>query len=72
MMRGPMNDTQWIYAPSDDDSARFVLGTEGQKPLVCFGINPSTAVPGNLDPTVTRVRNIAAQNQFDSWLMLNV
>lgn len=67
-----MSHSQWIYAPSDDGIARFMLGTEGQNPLICFGINPSTAVPGKLDPTVTRVRNIAARNQFDSWLMLNI
>lgn len=67
-----VNNEQWIYVPSDDSTARFVLGTEGQKPLVCFGINPSIAVPSKLDPTVTRVRNIATRNQFDSWVMLNV
>lgn len=67
-----MTSSQWIYNPSDDGKARFVLGVEGQNPLVCFGINPSIAVPGKLDPTVTRVRNIAARNQFDSWVMLNV
>lgn len=67
-----VSNVQWIYSPSDDGKARFALGTEGQNPLVCFGINPSIAVPGKLDPTVTRVRNIAARNQFDSWVMLNV
>lgn len=44
----------------------------GENPLVCFGINPSTAVPNALDPTLKRVRRFAAENGYDSWTMLNV
>jgi len=62
----------WIYERSSDESARFVLGTVGDNPLVCFGINPSTAKPGALDPTVKRVSRFARDNGFDSWTMLNV
>ena len=62
----------WVYKRSPDGSARFVLGTVGEHPLVCFGINPSTAKPGALDPTVKRVARFAAENGFDSWAMLNV
>lgn len=64
--------TQWIWEKTADNSSRFVLGIAGQNPLVCFGINPSTAVPNALDPTVTRVSKFAAQNNFDSWTMFNV
>ena len=64
--------TQWIYEPSSDGSARFVLGVAGSNPLVCFGINPSTAKPDDLDPTVTRVRNFAATHGYDGWTMLNI
>lgn len=69
-----MNDyeEEWAYEPSADGSARFVLGTVGDNPLVCFGINPSIAVPNSLDPTVRRVRGLAATFEFDSWTMLNV
>lgn len=63
---------QWIHDSSSDGGARFTLGTVGENPLVCFGINPSTATPAKLDPTVTRVRNRAERNGFDSWVMLNV
>lgn len=63
---------QWIYEHSPNGDARFVLGVVGQNPLVCFGINPSTAKPGDLDPTVTRVRNFAAAHGYDGWTMLNV
>lgn len=66
------DDVQWIYEPSADASARFVLGTVGVNPLVCFGINPSIAVPNSLDPTVRRVTGLAARFEFDSWTMLNV
>ena len=66
--------TSWIWQRTPDNRARFVLGTTGAHPLVCFGINPSTAVPGALDPTVTRVSRFAAreEDRFDSWVMLNV
>lgn len=65
-------ESQWIYHRSDDGSARFVLGTVGENPLVCFGINPSTAVPGYPDPTVRRLTSFAARDGYDSWVMLNV
>ncbi|MDP3949523.1 DUF1643 domain-containing protein [Microbacterium sp.] len=63
---------QWTYEHAPDGSARFVLGTVGENPLVCFGINPSTAVPNAPDRTVGRVIRFAAANGFDSWTMLNV
>lgn len=63
---------EWTYEHTPDDSARFVLGTVGENPLVCFGINPSTAVPNAPDRTVGRVIRFAAANGFDSWTMLNV
>lgn len=63
---------EWIYQHNADNSARFVLGTVGANPLVCFGINPSTAVPNKLDRTVSRVSKFATSNGYDSWVMLNV
>jgi hypothetical protein len=62
----------WIYEHTDNNNARFVLGTAGENPLVCFGINPSIAEPDNLDPTLLRVQKYASQNDFDSWIMLNI
>ncbi|WDH80097.1 DUF1643 domain-containing protein [Microbacterium esteraromaticum] len=62
----------WIYEPNEDNSARLSLGTTGSNPLICFGVNPSTAVPGDLDQTLKRVQGYAARNQFDSWLMFNL
>lgn len=63
---------EWIYEHTDDNSARFILGIIGANPLVCFGINPSTAEPNNLDPTVNYVRRLAESNGYDSFVMLNV
>jgi len=65
-------DVKWIYESSSDNHARALLGTDGTHPLVCFGINPSTAAPGSLDRTVATVEGVAARAGFDSFMMLNV
>jgi hypothetical protein len=62
----------WYYEPHTYQPYRYVLGRPGQKPLVCIGINPSTAQPGALDPTLKSVERLAAANGFDSWIMFNV
>ena len=62
----------WIYKTNKDNSARFVLGTEGQKPLICIGVNPSTAAPDSLDNTLKSVERHATAKGFDSWIMLNL
>ena len=63
---------QWIYARTDDNKARFLLGEKGKKTLICIGINPSTAEPGKLDNTLTTVRRFSRDLGYDSWMMLNV
>ena len=45
----------WYYEPHTYQPYRFVLGRVGRHPLVCIGINPSTAQPGALDPTLKSV-----------------
>ena len=62
----------WLYVPDFYTEYRYVLGTTGERPVICCGINPSTAEPDNLDPTLKSVSRIAAANGFDSWLMFNV
>ena len=37
-----------------------------------MGINPSTARPGALDPTLKSVERIARNSGFDSFIMFNV
>ena len=39
---------------------------------MCFGINPSTARPNDLDNTLKSVERIAKRAGFDGWIMLNV
>nr|WP_256127804.1 DUF1643 domain-containing protein [Arthrobacter sp. SDTb3-6] len=63
---------QWIYERNADNSARFLLGTLGVNTLICVGVNPSTASPGDLDTTLRRVRGYAERNKHDSWVMLNL
>lgn len=62
----------WIYTPSPDNSGRTLLGTKCAQPLVCVGVNPSTAAPGDLDPTVATVARVAEDSGFDGFMMLNV
>ena len=63
---------KWIYIPDFYTEYRYVLGTRGKRPVICAGINPSTAEPDHLDPTLQSVSRIAASNGRDSWLMFNV
>lgn len=63
---------KWLYAPNFYSEYRYILGTRGKKPLICIGINPSTAQPGALDNTLKSVERIALGNDFDSFLMFNV
>lgn len=63
---------KWIYAPNFYSEYRYLLGTRGKNPLICIGINPSTARPDDLDNTLKSVQRIALGNGFDSFLMFNV
>ncbi len=63
---------KWLYAPNFYSEYRYILGTRGKNPLICIGINPSTAEPGNLDNTLKSVERIALGNGFDSFIMFNV
>ncbi len=63
---------KWLYAPNFYSEYRYILGTRGNDPLICIGINPSTAKPDELDPTLKSVERIALGNGFDSFIMFNV
>ncbi len=64
--------TKWLYVPNFYSEYRYILGTRGTKPLICIGINPSTAAPDALDNTLKSVERIALHNGFDSFIMFNV
>ena len=70
--RGDYDADKWLYVPDFYTDYRYILGTRGKNPLICIGINPSTAAPDNLDNTLKSVARIAQGNGYDSWVMFNV
>ena len=64
--------SRWLYVPPTYEEYRYILGTRGVHPLICVGINPSTAEPDRLDPTLQSAQRIARFNGYDSFLMFNV
>lgn len=64
--------SRWLYVPDFYSEYRYILGTRGVKPLICIGINPSTAAPDDLDNTLKSVERIALFNGYDSFIMFNV
>ncbi len=63
---------KWLYVPNFYSEYRYILGTRGKKPLICVGINPSTAAPEDLDNTLKSVERVAHHNGYDSFIMFNV
>lgn len=63
---------KWIYKESYDSKNRFLLGTKGNRTLICCGVNPSVASPENLDPTMKIVDAFAKANGYDSYIMINL
>ncbi len=64
--------SKWLYVPNVYSEYRYILGTRGKNPLICVGINPSTAEPDRLDNTLKSVERIAHTNGYDSFIMFNV
>ena len=64
--------SKWLYVPNFYSEYRYILGTRGERPLICVGINPSTAAPDDLDNTLKSVERVAHHNGFDSFIMFNV
>ncbi len=64
--------SRWLYVPDHYSEYRYILGTRGERPLICIGVNPSTAVPGRLDNTLKSAERIALGNGYDSFIMFNV
>ena len=62
----------WIYL--GDDTERYILGQPGKRNMLVFGVNPSTATPGdnNIDPTIRKVRKLTAEGGYDGWIMVNL
>jgi len=69
---GDYDVNRWLYVPDFYTEYRYILGVRGRNPLICIGVNPSTARPGELDNTLKSVERIAAGNGYDGWMMFNV
>ena len=64
-----MTNQHWIYETDSDNFCRYSLGYCCKTPLLCVGVNPSTATPEKLDPTIRSVARIA---HYDGWIMINL
>lgn len=61
-----------IYSNAKNDDWRFSLGKSGSRRLLTIGLNPSTATKEKSDTTVAKVEQVAIQNGFDGFVMLNL
>ena len=60
----------WYYETNKDNTARFVLGTEGKNPLLIMSVNPSIGAPDVDTPTLGTVRHITKYYGYDSWIIM--
>jgi hypothetical protein len=61
-----------LYQCNEDDTARFILGKNGNKKLFVIGLNPSTANKEKSDTTVAKVEAVASKNGFEGFVMANL
>mgnify|MGYP001392673031 CR=1 FL=1 len=64
--------SKWVWSYNKGFTSRYVLGEIGSDTVLCIGLNPSNSTPKNLKYTLTRVRNISKQNDYDGWVMVNL
>lgn len=64
--------TKKLYKTSENNRALFILGDDGNNPLICIGVNPSTATSDEYDQTMTTLMFISMINDFDGHVMLNL
>ena len=67
-----IGESGWMCEPKSYRAYRYILGERGMRPLVCVGVNPSTAWQEHLDNTLKYVRNIAIDCGYCGWVMLNL
>lgn len=61
-----------LYECNHTDTARFILGKNGEKKLFVIGLNPSTANKEESDTTVAKVEKVARNSGFDGFVMSNL
>ncbi len=62
-----ITDVRYVLGATLDESVK-----RENKVLICIGVNPSTAIPLVLDPTLIRVHNHANNMSYKEWYMLNI
>jgi serine/threonine protein phosphatase 1 len=55
-----------------DKIVRYCLSSKCSRPLIVFGVNPSTADNTKSDHTISRVIGFAKRLGFDGFIMLNI
>ena len=60
------------YIHTQDDSIRYTLGKYCKRPLIFFGVNPSTASNEQNDATISIVEKVSRSRGYDGYLMLNL
>ncbi|MGB2128385.1 MAG: DUF1643 domain-containing protein [Flavicella sp.] len=65
-------ESNWLYKNSAKNTERYLLGERGTNMVACIGVNPSTAEPHQLDPTLKKVKRIIEFNRFNGWIMYNI
>lgn len=61
-----------IYQNDRNDKWRYTLGKAGKNPLLTIGLNPSTATQEKADTTVAKAEQVALNNGYDGFVMLNL
>ena len=60
------------YDVNTSGTNRYSLGNIRKKPLIVFGVNPSTANQHVSDNTITKIKQFAKLNSFDSYVVFNL
>lgn len=66
---------KWFYESDiiGFDMYRYALGEKGKRPLIVFGINPSTATPEHLDATLKAIKGVVdSSDKYNGYMMFNI
>jgi hypothetical protein len=61
-----------IYHNTPDNTARFLLGKKGPRPLFVLGVNPSTADATHSDHTLTKIAGFVKRHGFNGFIVSNI
>ena len=61
-----------VYAKSNCNKSRYLLGRVGNKNILFIGINPNTACHNKYDLTTKKIAKFSILNNFDGWILANI